>query len=80
MSGAVSKLLKKPAVAGAAGAAGVAAVGAPIVGSLFSTVLGAAIAPIAIDSQIAKKKIMKQQYTCLALVMYMEGLNEFLEG
>lgn len=69
----------KTGVAGAAGAASAGAVGvvagAGVLGGLFAPVLGT----ILIDKKVSENKIRKQQYTCLMLAMYMEGLKEFLE-
>lgn len=84
VSGFVNKKKVKTEEAAAAGVAGVGKAG--VVGAvamsgaaLMTGLLGAATTLVATDKAAAMFKIREQQYTCLMLAMYMEGLREFLE-
>jgi hypothetical protein len=46
----------------------------------FVPILGSVALYSLISGGIAHKKIMDQQYRCLIMVMYLEGLQQFLEG
>ena len=41
--------------------------------------VGAVADVLTIDSTFKESKIREQQYTCLVLAMYVDGLKEFLE-
>lgn len=69
---------------GKAGKVGIAALAAGVVAPVIPVAAAAVATPFAIAKGMAnikeKKEVLQQQYSCLAMVFYLEGLNDFLEG
>lgn len=69
---------------GKAEKAGIAALAAGLVSPVVGMAAVAIGTPIAIAKGMAtvkeKKEVLQQQYSCLTMRMYLEGLSEFLEG
>ena len=60
--------------------AALAAFAAPIAGPVAAAVAAPVVAAKGVANLKERKEVMQQQQSCLAMIFYMEGLKEFLEG
>lgn len=60
--------------------AALAAFAAPIAAPVAAAVAAPVVAAKGVANLKERKEVMQQQQSCLAMIFYMEGLKEFLEG
>lgn len=60
--------------------AALAALAAPIAAPVAAAVAAPVVAAKGVANLKERKEVMQQQQSCLAMIFYMEGLKEFLEG
>lgn len=61
-------------------AAALAAIVAPVATPVVAAVAAPVVAVQGVANLKERKEVMQQQQSCLAMIFYMEGLKEFLEG